>query len=146
MNHFSYPLTIVQINIFGRTPKYLFPTKIPDPKLSSQPPPPPPPPPPIFSHRVPPGAAGQIDYNTRTVTGTSKNVDIKFMKENPVLKPEVIKDIIIHRSWCPLWEYVRSVIQNLPGTLLQYPYQHWTKCFRLHFQYKERPQFVQMLS
>ena len=37
--------------------------------------------------------AGQIDY-TRTITGTSKTFDIKFIKENPVLKPEVIKDII----------------------------------------------------
>ena len=46
--------------------------------------------------------AGQIDYNTRTITGTSKTIDIKFIKENPVLKPEVIKDIYIHRSWCPL--------------------------------------------
>ena len=43
---------------------------------------------------MPPGPAGQIDYNTRTVTGSSKNIDIKLIKENPVLKPEVIKDII----------------------------------------------------
>ena len=38
--------------------------------------------------------AGQIDYNTRTVTGKSKTIDIKFIKENPVMKPEVIKDLI----------------------------------------------------
>ena len=37
--------------------------------------------------------AGQIDY-PRTITGTSNTIDIKFIKENPFLKPEVIKDII----------------------------------------------------
>ena len=37
MNHFSYPLTFVQINIFEE-PQNIFSTKIPDPKLSSQPP------------------------------------------------------------------------------------------------------------
>ena len=37
MNHFSYPLTFVQINIF-EGPQNIFSTKIPDPKLSSQPP------------------------------------------------------------------------------------------------------------
>ena len=36
MNHFSYPLTFVQINIFEE-PQNIFSTKIPDPKLSSQP-------------------------------------------------------------------------------------------------------------
>ena len=47
MNHFSYPLTIVQINIFEE-PQNIFPNqKIPDPKLSSQPPR-------IFNYRVPP--------------------------------------------------------------------------------------------
>ena len=39
MNHFSCPLTIVHIDIFEVTPKYLFLTKIPDRKLSSRPPP-----------------------------------------------------------------------------------------------------------
>ena len=37
MNHFSYPLTFVRINIFEE-PQNIFSTKIPDPKLSSQPP------------------------------------------------------------------------------------------------------------
>ena len=37
MNHFSYPLTFVQINI-SEEPQNIFSTKIPDPKLSSQPP------------------------------------------------------------------------------------------------------------
>ena len=37
MNHFSYPLTFVQINIFEE-PQNIFSTKIPNPKLSSQPP------------------------------------------------------------------------------------------------------------
>ena len=37
MNHFSYPLKFVQINIFEE-PENIFSTKIPDPKLSSQPP------------------------------------------------------------------------------------------------------------
>ena len=37
--------------------------------------------------------ARQIDY-PRTITGTSNTIDIKFIKENPFLKPEVIKDII----------------------------------------------------
>ena len=46
MNHFSYPLTFVQINIFEE-PQNIFSTKIPDPKLSSQPPH-------IFNYRVPP--------------------------------------------------------------------------------------------
>ena len=46
MNHFSYPLTFVQINIFEE-PQNIFSTKIPDPKLSSQPPR-------IFNYRVPP--------------------------------------------------------------------------------------------
>ena len=35
MNHFSYPLTIVQIYIFEE-PQNVFPNQIPDPKLSSQ--------------------------------------------------------------------------------------------------------------
>ena len=37
MNHFSYPLTFIQINIFEE-PQNIFSTQIPDPKLSSQPP------------------------------------------------------------------------------------------------------------
>ena len=47
MNHFSYPLTIVQINIFEEPQNIFFPIVIPDPKLSNQPSR-------IFNPRVPP--------------------------------------------------------------------------------------------
>ena len=46
MNHFSYPLTIIQINTFEEDQNIFFPIKIPDPKLPSQISH-------IFSHRVP---------------------------------------------------------------------------------------------
>ena len=47
MNHFSYPLTIVQINIVEEPQNIFFPIVIPDPILSSQPSR-------IFNPRVPP--------------------------------------------------------------------------------------------
>ena len=79
----SYSLTIVQINSFEEPQNIFSQLKFQTPNYR-------PSPPPIFNHRVPSGPAGQTDYNTRTVTGTSKNIDITFIKENPVLKPEVI--------------------------------------------------------
>ena len=48
MNHFSYPLTIVQINIFVE-PQNIFPNQNPRPQTIEQAPPPR-----IFNYRVPP--------------------------------------------------------------------------------------------
>ena len=50
MNHFSYPLTIVQINIFEE-PQNIFPNQNPRPQTIE----PVPPPPRIFNYEVPPG-------------------------------------------------------------------------------------------
>ena len=47
MNHFSYPVTVVQINMFEEPQNIFFSIKIQDPKPSSQPSS-------IFNHRVPP--------------------------------------------------------------------------------------------
>ena len=60
MNHFSCPLTIVQINIFVE-PQNIFPNQNPRPKLSSQPPPR------IFNYRVPP--LGEIRCSIQTKWG-----------------------------------------------------------------------------
>ena len=57
MDHFSYPLNIVQINIF-EGPKIPFPNQNPRPKLLSQPPPR------IFNYGVPHGlfSFSQFDW------------------------------------------------------------------------------------
>ena len=54
MNHFSYPLTIVQINIFVE-PQNIFPNQTPKPQTIE-----PAPPPRIFNYRVPPGLFLQL--------------------------------------------------------------------------------------
>ena len=59
MNHFSYPLTIIQINIFVE-PQNIFPNQNPRPQTIE------PAPPRIFNYRVPPRAPSAY-----TVKGTS---------------------------------------------------------------------------
>ena len=73
MNHFSYPLTIVQINIFEEPgPKISFPTKIPDPKLSSQPP--------VFlTIECPPGTFGLAGPVIQSGYLQNKNVNLTRM-------------------------------------------------------------------
>ena len=85
----------------------------------------------------------QIDYNARTVTVTSKTTDIKFIKENPVLKPEVVKDIIYtvvgvlygNKSFK---RYLAHYFSTLSKTG-----QSVSDCI---LNTKKRPQLVQMLS
>ena len=65
MNHFSYPLTIVQINI-SENPKISFPNQNPRPQTIE------PPPPRIFNHIVPPWGseiAPQLGDSTQSKIG-----------------------------------------------------------------------------
>ena len=64
MNHFSYHLTIVQINIFEEPQSIFSQPKFPDPKLSSQPPPP------YFNYRVVP--LGVIKVATNNINTMDK--------------------------------------------------------------------------